>query len=298
MANNETSLKPASAIPQRVLLGLVIPVFILIGLLFGFLIWFSLPVFQASGGQVLSGQWQPEQGHFGIIPMIKGSALLAGLTLCLSFPIAIGVSGYTLLHPGQPFTLLVRGTVRFMTGIPTVVYGLTALMLLVPLLRMWFSQSSGFGLCASMLALSLLTLPVMIMMLENQWQESMDQYELTASSLGMSRSEMFTHIILPHSPRALASALLLGFGRAIGDTMLPLMLAGNAPQNPESLLDSIRTLTAHIGLVLSTEHGSATYNSLFASGLILLIISVTLTAITRRLEHSLARQPSHPSASI
>lgn len=297
MPKTDSILPSASRVPQWVLLGLVIPVFIVIGLLFGFLIWFSLPVFQTAGGQIFSADWQPEQGQFGIAPMIKGSALLATITLCLSFPAAVGISGFCLLHPKHTLTRLVHGMVRFMTGIPTVVYGLTALMLLVPLLRMWFSQSSGFGLCASLIALTFLTLPVMIIILENQLQQSMRQYGLTATALGMSRSQILSHIILPHSPQALASALLLGFGRAVGDTMLPLMLSGNAAQNPESLLDSIRTLTAHIGLVLSTEHGSATYNSLFASGLILLLISVILTCLTRKFESSYIQHSLQPSLS-
>ncbi|NWK57134.1 ABC transporter permease subunit [Verrucomicrobiaceae bacterium N1E253] len=295
MQETDSILPAASRIPHLCLLGLVIPVFVLIALLFGFLFWFSLPVFYSGGNSIFSGEWQPEQGHFGIIPMIKGSMLLAVLTLCLSFPAAVGISGFCLLHPKHRITSLVHGMVRFMTGIPTVVYGLAALMLLVPLLRTWFTQSSGFGLLACLLALSLLTLPVMIMILENQLRESLNQHQLTGTSLGMSRSEILTHIIIPCAPQAFASAIVLGFGRAVGDTMLPLMLAGNAPQNPESLFDSIRTLTAHIGLVLSTEHGSATYNSLFASGFMLLAISVSLTVITRKLERSYQRR--HPQAS-
>ncbi|MBT8044382.1 MAG: ABC transporter permease subunit [Verrucomicrobiae bacterium] len=300
MPKTKSILPAASRLPRIFLLGMVVPVFLLIASLFGFLTWFSIPVLSSDAPPVFTGQWQPEQGCFGILPMITGSAVLAVLTICLSLPVSIGVSGFCLLYPKQKFSYVVKALVRFMTGIPTVVYGLTALMLLVPVLRLWFVDSSGFGLLAALLALSLLTLPVMVMVIENQLAESMKQHELTALALGMNRSEMLTHVVIPAAPKAFATALLLGFGRAIGDTMLPLMLAGNAAQSPESLLDSARTLTAHIGLVMATENGSAEYNSLFVSGLILLTVSVTVTCITRGLEHRLMHRRTprvHPSMS-
>lgn len=285
MPENNIHLPQEASLPKRLLLGFVLPVFVLLLLLFGFLAWFSLPVFFSGENEVFSLRWRPEQGHYGILPMILGSGMLAVLALLISFPIAVGISGFCLLHPRHWTAKSLKGLIRLMAGIPTVVYGITALMVLVPLLRNFFQYGSGFCLLATALVLCLLILPVMVMVLENQLQENIRQYELTATALGMSRAEMIIFVVLPQSGRGLATASLLGFSRAIGDTMLPLMLAGNAPQLPGSLLDSIRSLTAHIGLVIATEHGSAAYNSLFSAGLILLGISVMVTLTTRWLEH-------------
>ena len=106
-------------------------------------------------------------------------------------------------------------------------------------------------------------------------------------ALGMSPSQVVCHLVLPYCMRSFATAGALGFGRAIGDTMLPLMVAGNAAQYPGSVFESVRSLTAHIGLVISTEKGSSEYNSLFAAAMILLMVSLLVTLCMRVFEGSL-----------
>jgi phosphate transport system permease protein len=272
-------------LPTLILRGLVSVVFVLLALLFGFILWFSLPVFMAEESQILSSAWKPEQGRFGIMPMVLGSVFLAFSASTLAFPMAIGISGFFLLHPRKKITTTVRHLLRLMVGIPTVVYGLAALFLLIPFLRDFLGQGSGFCLLAAVMMVVLLILPVMVMILDSQLTPLTENIELTARSLGMTRSQTVIYLVLPQATRGLASAAILGFSRAMGDTMLPLMLAGNAAQIPGSAFESIRTLTAHIGLVIATEKGSPAYNSLFAAGLILLIVSIVVTMLTRALEH-------------
>jgi phosphate transport system permease protein len=109
-------------------------------------------------------------------------------------------------------------------------------------------------------------------------------------ALGLSPTQQFLRLTLPLSRHGLLMALILGFGRAIGDTMISLMLAGNAPQLPHSLPGSIRTLTAHIALVLSTDSQSMAYGSLFACGLMLFSISVLVNVVLHRLRHAHGRE--------
>lgn len=270
--------------PAFLLRGLVSVVFVLLALLFGFILWFSLPVFLAKDTQIFSSIWQPEQGRFGILPMIIGSALLAISSSVIAFPLAIGICGFCLIHPHTVTTRIVRTFIQLMAGIPTVVYGLAALFLLIPLLRDVFEQGSGFCLLAAVLMVVLLILPVMVMILDSQLTPLKENIQLSATALGMNASQTVLYLVIPQSVKGLTSAAILGFSRAMGDTMLPLMLAGNATQIPHSAFDSIRSLTAHIGLVISTEKGSDAYNSLFAAGLILLTISLVVTLITRTLE--------------
>ncbi|MGI2258860.1 PstC family ABC transporter permease [Shewanella sp. GXUN23E] len=272
-----------SATGERILWLLAASVLLMVILLFAFQVWFALPVFFNPQASVLTLQWLPEQGQYGILPMLAGSLIIGLLALFIAFPIALGVCGFCLFPRYQAGARLIRRLVRLMTGIPTVVYGLAAIFLLVPLIRETFRSGSGFSLLAATLMIVLLILPVMIMTLDNHCRPLMTQYRMVAASMGFNHAQTLRYLVLPGARRAMTSAALLGFGRAIGDTLLPMMLAGNAPQLPANGLESIRTLTAHIGLVLATENGSAMYNSLFAAGLLLLTISVTVTLAVRRL---------------
>jgi phosphate transport system permease protein len=274
----------------KILLGFVTLVFLLLALLFGFIIWFSLPVFFAEDSQVFSLLWRPEHGHYGILPMIVGSGILAFSALCLALPIALGVSGFCLFSRHQKAASWIRYIIRLMAGIPTVVYGVAAIFLLVPLLRDVFGKGAGFCLLGAVLMIVMLILPVMVMILDAQFLPMARRVYMTATALGMTESQAILHVVIPHSAKGLATAAILGFSRAIGDTMLPLMIAGNAPQIPGSVFDSMRTLTAHIGLVLSTEEGSAVYNSLFAAGMLLLGMSLVVTLLTRGLEQKQIHQ--------
>lgn len=279
----------AEVLPTCILRGLVSIVFVALALLFGFILWFSLPVFMTDGSQIFSFVWKPDQGQFGILPMVAGSAFLAISASALAFPIALGIIGFFLLHPRQIITIYLRQLLRLMAGIPTVVYGLAAVFLLIPFLRDFLDQGSGFCLLAAVIMVVILILPVMVMIMDTQLSPLTESIQLTAISLGMTRSQTVIHLVLPHATRGLASAAILGFSRAMGDTMLPLMLAGNAAQIPGSTFDSIRTLTAHIGLVIATEKGSPAYNSLYAAGLTLLLTSLIITLLTRSLERQQIR---------
>ncbi|QBF83688.1 ABC transporter permease subunit [Shewanella maritima] len=261
-------------------------VLILILALFGFLFWFALPVFINPNSSTFSLAWQPEQGQFGILSMLAASCLLGLVALIIALPVALGVCGFCQLEQYKKYSVWIRRLIRFMAGIPTVVYGIAAVFLLVPFIRETFNQGSGFSLLAASLMLVLLILPVMVMVLDAYCQPLTARLSQTAASMGFTSPQLLFHVTLPAAKPAICSAALLGFSRAIGDTLLPLMLAGNAPQLASSLFDSVRALTAHIGLVIATEHGSAEYNSLFAAGFLLLCINLFITLSVRKLGQS------------
>ncbi|PJC87226.1 ABC transporter permease [Vibrio sp. HA2012] len=269
---------------ERIVLALVLVVFALILTLLGFILWFSLPLFFSGDLAVFSLLWRPEAGHYGIVPMVVGSAMIGIGALVLALPVALGIVGFCLHERHQSAAVWIRSLIRLMAGIPTVVYGLAALFLLVPLLRETFRSGSGYCLLAAMVMVVLLILPVMVMMLDSHCRPLAARLKLTGTALGFSETQQVFYLILPNAQRGFFSAALLGFSRAIGDTLLPLMLAGNAPQLTGSLLDSVRALTAHIGLVIATEYGSDAYNSLFAAGLLLLSLSISTTLLLRKIE--------------
>lgn len=270
-----------------------------IALLFIMVVLFALPLFtgtaEGSSG-VFSWQWLPASGQFGILPMLCATLLLAFSAILLAMPLAFGICAHFYLgqQGSQPslFTRLLRATVNGMTAIPTVVYGFTALFLLTPLVR---AGLGGTGLCwlSAMLVLALLALPTMVLVMEASLRPRMQALRPTAPALGFSPVQTLLFLGLPAAREGVLSAAVLGFGRAAGDTLLPLMLSGNAPQLALDFSASLRTLSAHMALVTANEAGSTAYNSLFAAGALLLLVNAGISLMARALSQRTNPNPEH-----
>ncbi len=244
-----------------------------------FLLWFSLPLMDGETlAKLLTWDWQPFQGRFGILPMVAGSLLLSFSALALAFPVSVGICCFAHgMGPNGPARFVLR-LVKLMTSVPTVVYGFVGVFVLVPLLREGFRTGSGFCWLAATIGLAVLVMPTIVLMLHSQFLLVEPRVSLTAAALGMTPVQRLLHLVIPNSGRGFVAALILGFGRALGDTMIPLMLAGNAPQVPGSALESLRALTAHIALVIAADSQSLAYLSLFACGLILFLNAFLVNA--------------------
>lgn len=257
---------------------------LIVGVLFIFLLYFTLPLFlEGKAAELFSAHWRPFHGEFGILPMVAGSLALALCSLSIAYPVGLGICLF--IHGLGPEKLgrVVLLIIHFMTGIPTVIYGFVAAFVLVPFLRNAFAAGSGFSLLAAALTLSVLIVPTIVLLIHSQLQQISPALRLTATTLGISRIDELFHITLPAASYSLFAAAVLGFGRAVGDTLIALMVAGNAAQFPDSAFDSIRALTAHIALVVATDSQSSLYHSLFASGVILFITTAMVNITLNRL---------------
>lgn len=253
-------------------------------LIFAFLIYFALPVFTAEGlSQVLSWDWRPLEGSYGILPMVVGSLALSTFAMLLSFPAALFVCAFAYGVGPEWLARPVMAVVNLMTGIPTIVYAFAAVVTIPPLIRQTFERGTGFSLLSAGVVLAVLVLPTIVLVIDSNWRGLAPSTRVASAALGMSKTQHVFGVLVPVSRAGLLSAFVLGFGRALGDTMIALMLAGNAPLIPTSPLDSIRALTAHIGMVLATEVGGPAYQSVFASGLILLLVTGAISLGVRRL---------------
>lgn len=292
--------QPASCLPQAagsdawirgVLAGAALLASLSVLLIGAFLVYFTVPLLRSGQlGAVLSWHWRPFQGQFGILPMVVGSLGLAGSAMALAFPLGLGVSGFVYLYGRQPSGRVVLAVIQFMTSIPTVVYGFAAVFLLIPFLRFSFPGGTGFSWLAATLILSLLVLPTVVLLMHSQLSLVAAEVHLAAAALGLTPAQELLWVLLPAMRRGLIAAGILGFGRALGDTLVALMLSGNAPQIPQSPLDAIRTLTAHIALVVATDSQSTAYHSIFASGLIIFCLTALINLALRRL-----RRPGLPT---
>lgn len=263
-----------------------------IAMLFVMIVISALPAFMQQGdGSVFTGTWRPYEGKFGILPMIAGSLLLAASAVLLAWPLALSVCCWMLASPQSPFLTLISSCVRLMAAIPTVVYGFAAVFLVTPLIRAGLG-GSGFCWLAAALVLTLLILPTMIFVLETGLAPRLQKLCPHALATGLTKWDLLYFFVLPHSRKSLLAAALLGTGRALGDTLLPLMLAGNAPEIPANPSESLRALTAHMALVTANEVGGAAYNSLFAAGALLLAITALTSMGLRRLHNATPKKDS------
>lgn len=263
-----------------VLLGTAAAITVLVlASIFLFLAYFSLPLLDAASLPALfSWSWAPAAGEYGILAMLTGTLLAALPAVALAFPLAVGVVSLANgLAPPWAARLLI-GVVQFMTSVPTVVWAFVSAFLVVPWVRT-ATATSGFSWLALVLTLALLVTPTIVLVLSAQLRQLPAELRLTASALGFSPGQYLLHVAFPRIRTGFATALVLACGRAVGDTIIALMVSGNAPVVPGGPLDPLRTLTAHIALVLATDAQSVAYASLFASGLLLCLASVTLNLI-------------------
>jgi phosphate transport system permease protein len=225
--------------------------------------------------------WNPYAGKFGIAPMISASVLLSASSLCVGWLLSLGCCCLMRGLAPRWFARTLMGILRFMTAIPTVVYGFAAVFVLVPLIR---SALGGSGFCwlAAGTMLSIQGVPTMALLMNEALRSAEEETFPASAALGITPLQNLCHIVIPAARPWLVSAAVLGFGRALGDTLLPTMLAGNAVQFALSPLDSMRTLTAHIGLVLSSDIGGGEHQSLLLAGGLLLLGSVTVSLLARR----------------
>jgi phosphate transport system permease protein len=248
--------------------------------LFLFLAYFAAPLFlEGQLGAVFSLRWRPFQGEFGVGAMIAGSLFVSLGALLLAFPAGVGLCCFIRGLGPRPLALAVGAAARFMASIPTVLYGFVSVFLLVPIFREGFDAGSGFCWLAASMTLALLLTPTIVLLVDAQLQQVEPRYRLTIAALGLSRAQGLLYALLPQCRSGLAAAAALGFGRALGDALISLMLAGNSPRVPHGFFDSARTLTAHIALVVATDSHSGAYRSLFAAGLLLLLTTSGLSAL-------------------
>ena len=239
-------------------------------------------------GDFLFGQkWKPGNNLYGIFPMIMGSICVTGVSLLIGVPIAIFTSVFMAAYCPKKIYPICQAAVNLMSGVPSVVYGFFGLVLIVPLMNAMTGKDGSTMLTASIL-LAIMILPTIIGVSETAIRSVPEHYYEGSLALGATKERSLFSVVLPAARSGVIAGIVLGIGRAIGETMAVIMIAGNQPRMPKGLFKGVRTMTANIVL----EMGYATdlhREALIATGVVLfvfiLIINLAVSLLNRRANH-------------
>lgn len=238
----------------------------------------GLPTFQEiSFFDFLFGTvWRPGQDQYGILTMIVGSIVVTFGSLILAVP--LGIACAILLAEVAPFKVrqVLRPAVELLVGIPSVVYGLVGLVLLVPAIRE--IGGNGFSILAASIVLMAMVLPTIISITEDSIRAVPASYKEGALALGATQWQTIRQVLIPTARSGIVASIVLGMGRAVGETMAMIMVIGNSIMMPTSILDSARTLTGNIAVEISYATGIHE-SALFATGIVLFVFIVLLNGV-------------------
>ncbi len=272
-----------------------ISVLIVLGI-FIFLLKESLPAFQDLKLRdfFLSTIWNPEgwKGeYYGILSLVWGSFMVSMLTLAISIPLGLLAAIFMKEIAPKKLQVILKPVIELLAGIPSVVIGFLGIVFVGPLLAKLFGLSNGLNALNGAVLLSIMVLPTIISLSEDALNGVPQEYRMASLALGATKVETIFKVTLPAASSGIMAAIMLGMGRAIGETMAVLMACGNAPAFASSIFDSVRTLTATIAIEMGeVAYDSTHYYALFNLGLYLFIISFLINNLA---EYFILRGKKH-----
>jgi phosphate transport system permease protein len=221
--------------------------------------------------------WYPSEKSFGLLPMIAGSLMVTLGALVLGVPLGLACAVFLTEFSRKRTRRLVKPVIELLAGIPSVVYGFMGIVILVPFIRETFG-GPGLSVLAASVILGIMILPTIISISIDSLLAVPATYREGSIAMGATRWQTTKMVLFPAARSGIVASIILGMGRAIGETMAVIMVAGNAVHIPGSVLAPVRTLTSNIALEMgyaSGEHREA----LFATGVILFVIIMILNTI-------------------
>ena len=228
-------------------------------------------------------RWYPtsEPVHIiGILPMILGSFAVTLLAIIFAIPIGLGIAIYMAEIASPAIRGFLKPVLELLAGIPSVVYGFFGLVIVVPYIQKLFGTPTGESVLAGAVMLGIMALPTISSISEDALRAVPKSMREGSLALGATRWQTIYKVILPAAISGITAAVILGIGRAIGETMTVLMVTGNAVQIPTSLADPVRTLTATIAAELGeAPQGGVHYHALFMIGFVLFVVTFLFNMI-------------------
>ncbi|HNY62200.1 MAG TPA: phosphate ABC transporter permease subunit PstC [Bacteroidales bacterium] len=215
---------------------------------------------------------------FGTLPMLLGTLLVSLVAILFALPLGLGVAIYLSELAPEGIRKFLKPIIELLAGIPSVVYGFFGLVVLAPLVQKTFNLPVGETALTGSLILAIMALPTIISIAEDAMRNTPRAMKEASLALGATHWQTIYRVIIPYSKSGISAAVVLGIGRAIGETMAVLMVTGNAALMPTSLFDPVRTIPATIAAELGeAPSGGAHYQALFLLGAILFIITLFIS---------------------
>jgi len=252
---------------------------IIIALIIFFIFWEGFPAIMSVGffNFIFGMDWSPSNGLYGVFPMIIGSLAITGLSLLMAVPLGVFCAIFMAEIAPANMRKILKPTLQTLSGIPSVVYGFFGLIILVPFMRIHFG-GTGFSMLTASIILTVMILPIIVSVSEDALRSVPGEYKEASMALGATHWQTIKNVIFPAAIPGVITSIILGMGRAIGETLAIIMVAGNVVQIPGSIFDPVRALTSNIAI----EMGYATgihYNALFATGIVLILMIIVLLVV-------------------
>ena len=257
-------------------------------LIIGFVFYKGLNPFISKGFSfkdfLLGTKWVPSSEKFGIAPMIVASILATLGALIIGIPIGILTAVFISEIAPKKIGKVISTAVELLAGIPSVLYGVFGLAVIVPWIQNTFNQPKGQSLLAVMIVLAIMMLPTIVTVSETSIRAVPKSYKEGSLALGTSHIETTFKVVVPAAKSGILAGVVLGVGRAIGETMAIILVAGNSPIIPTSIFNGVRPLTTNIALEMGYAYGTH-QEMLFATGVVLFIFILLLNLLLSKLSN-------------
>lgn len=235
--------------------------------------------------------WRPfgnptsEAFRIGVLPLVTGTLLVTGIAMLVAVPLGLGAAAYLSEYARPRVRRVIKPMLEILAGIPTVVLGYFALTFVTPTLREWLPfEIQIFNALSAGLVVGVMVVPTVASLSEDAMSAVPNSLRQAAYGIGATRSRVLRSVVAPAALSGIVSAVILGMGRAVGETMIVAIAAGNLPTVTANPGSQVQTMTGYIVQAVTGEasRGSLTYNSIFAVGLVLFALTFALNLIAQR----------------
>jgi phosphate ABC transporter permease protein PstC len=262
-------------IAEKVLFMIALSAILSLALITFFIFQQGVPlIFKAGLGDFFSLKWAPTKAGFGILSMIVGSLMVTVGALAVGIPFGLAGAIFLAEFSSKTVQKTLKPVIELLAGIPSVVYGFIGIVILVPFIRNTLG-GPGFSVLAASIVLGIMILPTIVSISYDALLAVPNTYREGSYAVGATKWQTIVMLLLPAARSGIVAGIILGMGRAVGETMAVIMIAGNALRIPGSILDSVRTLTSTIALELGYAAGDHRA-ALFACGSVLFLIIIVL----------------------
>ena len=243
--------------------------------------------------------WVPSgsEPRFGLLALLSGTILIAGGTLLLSGPLGVGAAIYLSEFAGPRFRSIAKPVVELLAGIPSIVYGFFALLVISPIFQSWFG-ASYFNAASAIVVMSIMVLPIIISVSDDAMKAVPRNMREASLSMGATRWETATKVVMPAASSGIMASIMLGLARAIGETMIVVLAAGSVARFSFNILGETQTMTSYIAQVATGDiPPGVAVSAAFAVGLVLFLITYGINSLASRVVDRIRRGAASNSSS-